>query len=54
MLFSELYEIMVNKVTFVGLGGVIAPISSLDPPLDRRQWTASTVEVFLVNELFTS
>jgi len=30
MLFSELYEIMVNKVTFVGYRGAVAP---LDPPL---------------------
>jgi len=29
--FSELYEIMVNKVTFVGFRGVIAPIAPLEP-----------------------
>ena len=29
MLFSELYKIMVNKVTFVGFGGAIAPIAPL-------------------------
>jgi len=28
MLFSELYNIMVNKVTFVGFGGAIAPPGS--------------------------
>jgi len=27
MLFSELYNIMVNKVTFVGFGGAIVPIA---------------------------
>ena len=27
-LFSELYKIMENKVTFVGFTGVIAPIAS--------------------------
>jgi len=52
MLISELYEIMVNKVTFVGLRGTIAPNAPPDLPLDRRQWTAraSTVEVFSVND----
>jgi len=30
MLFSKLYKIMVNKATFVGLRGAMAP---LDPPL---------------------
>jgi len=35
MLFSELYKIMVKKVTFVGFRGVIAPIAPhLDPTLD--------------------
>jgi len=33
MLFSKLYEIIVNKVTFVGFVGAIAPIARLDPPL---------------------
>jgi len=33
MLFSELYKIMVNKVTFVGFTGAIAPAASLAPPL---------------------
>ena len=33
MLFSELYKIMVKKVTFVGFRGAIAPIAPLDPPL---------------------
>ena len=31
MLFSELYKIMVNNVTFIGFRGAIAP--PLDPPL---------------------
>jgi len=35
MLFSELYKILVNKVTFVGFRGAIAAISPLDPPLYR-------------------
>jgi len=34
MLFSELYKIMVKKVTFVCLrGGAIAPVALLDPLL---------------------
>jgi len=33
MLFSELYKIMVKKVTFAGFRGAIAPIAPLDPPL---------------------
>jgi len=33
MLFSELYKIMVNGVTFVGFRGSIAPIAPLEPPL---------------------
>ena len=33
LLFSELYKIMVNEVTFVGFRGAIAPIAPLDPPL---------------------
>jgi len=32
MMFSELFKIMVNKVTFAGFRGAIAPIAS--PPLD--------------------
>jgi len=33
MLFTELYKIMVNKLTFVGFRGLIAPIAPpLDPP----------------------
>jgi len=54
MLFSEFYEIMVNKVTFVGFKGDDRTISPVDPPLDLRKWTASTVEVFLASELFMS
>jgi len=33
MLFSELYEIVVKKVTIEVLGGAITPIAPLDPPL---------------------
>jgi len=33
MLFSEMHKIMVNKVTFAGFRGLIAPISRLDPTL---------------------
>jgi len=52
MLFSELYEITVNKVTFIGfrVGDRSNRLPGSAP--GRRQWTASTVEVFLVNELF--
>jgi len=35
MLFSKLYKIMVNKVSFVGFGRAITPIASLDPPLSN-------------------
>jgi len=35
MLFSELYKIMVNKVTFAGFKGGRSPQSPLDPPLLR-------------------
>jgi len=34
MLFSELYKIMVNKVTFVGFMGGDRPNHPLDPPLN--------------------
>jgi len=37
MLFSELYKILVKKVTFVGFRGAIAP--HLDPP-----WTKAANE----------
>ena len=45
MLFSELYKIMVNKVTFVGFRGAIAPVAPLDPPLvlidkSAKSWLA--------------
>ena len=34
MLFSELYKIMVNEVTFLGFRGAVAPIvHPLDPSL---------------------
>jgi len=33
MLFSELYKIMVNKVSFLGFRGRDRPICPLDPPL---------------------
>ena len=33
MLFSELYKIMVNGVSFVGFRESIAPIAPLEPPL---------------------
>ena len=38
MLFSELCKILVNKVTFVGFRGTIAPIAPppLDPPLPQK------------------
>ena len=37
ILFSEMYKIMVNKVTFVGFRGAIAPIAHpLDPPIWHR------------------
>jgi len=39
MLFSELYEIMVDKVTFVGFKGAIAP--TLDPPLAAHEMFCS-------------
>jgi len=32
MLFSKLYKIMVNGVTFVGFRRSIAPIAPLEPP----------------------
>jgi len=36
MLFSELFKLMVNKVTFIGFRGeAIAPIAPLDPILVR-------------------
>jgi len=51
MLFAELYKIMLNKVTFLGFRGEIAPIS---PPLDPcgqtlRAFFASTAQT---NTLF--
>jgi len=33
MLSSELYKIMLNKVTFIVLVGAIAPVATLDPSL---------------------
>jgi len=45
-LFDELYKIMVNKVTFLGFMGAIAPISPLDPPLNatpQNDYTTSKV-----------
>jgi len=36
MFFTELYKIMVNKVTFVDFGGAVAPIAPLDPTLLRK------------------
>jgi len=34
MLFYELYKTTVNKVSFVGFRGAIAPIGPLNPPLE--------------------
>jgi len=34
LLFSELLKLMVNKVTFVGFRGAIAPIATLGSAID--------------------
>jgi len=55
MLFSELYEIMVNKVTFVGLGGVVAPIvllgSALGPQTVDSQYGGGLFSEWVIHEL---
>ena len=38
LLFHELYEIMVNIVTFVGFGEAIIPIPPQDPALRGQAW----------------
>jgi len=51
MLFSELYKTMVNKGTFVGFRGAIAP--PLDLPLmnsDKAQWKEPELTI-LINEV---
>jgi len=46
----------INLIGFTNNGQTVAPVFSFfsQYAVDRRQWTASTVEVFLVNELFMS
>ena len=48
MLFSELYKIMVDKVTFLGFRGVITSIAPLDPPLIRGLWKQVVASSMLV------
>jgi len=48
MLFSELYKIMVNKVTFVGFRGQSPP---LDPPLLPAVFLVKADAVFIWNSL---
>jgi len=46
----------INLIGFTNNGQTVGPVFSFfsQYAVDRRQWTASTVEVFLVNELFMS
>jgi len=58
MLFSELYKIMVKKVTFTGFRGVIEPIApppGSDPVQSLLQLAPAVIQrPFTSNSLFTS